>query len=78
VAVPPTCNVVNGWLVSGMSGSPFFDQRFDQDLFREFRADAEPGMTNLANNIGVAADEADFLVFAKPHLAQAAGNFRRG
>lgn len=46
-------------------------------MFRKFRANAEPRVTNLANNIGVAADETDFLVFAKTHFAQAAGDFGR-
>ena len=51
-------------------------QRLDQNLFRQSRADAEARVANLANQIGVPAQELDLLLFAKTHFAQAMCNFR--
>jgi hypothetical protein len=77
VAELPTCKEVNGWLDSDISGGFLSGQRFDHDFFRQLSADAESRVANLADDMGVLADEPDFLLFAKAHFAQAAGDFRR-
>ena len=40
-------------------------------------AEAEPRMTDLADDAGLLADDAHLPLFAKTHLAEAVGNFRR-
>ena len=52
--------------------------RLDDDLFRELRADAKADIANLADNIGLLSEEADFLFFAKAHFTEAMGDFGRG
>jgi hypothetical protein len=52
--------------------------RLDDDLFRELRADAKAYIANLADNIGLLSEEADFLFFAKAHFPEAMGDFRGG
>jgi hypothetical protein len=78
VAQLPTCNEVNGWLDSDISGGLLSGQRFDHDFFRKLPADAKARMANLADDmrLGVLADQADFLLLAKAHFAKAIGNFR--
>ena len=51
-------------------------QRFDENMFREFSADAEARVANLADDVSVLADEPNFLFFAEAHFAEAAGDFR--
>lgn len=53
-------------------------QRFDDDLFGQTAADAQAGIANLADEIGLTAEEFDLLFFAKAHFAQAMGDFRSG
>jgi len=53
-------------------------QRLDQDGVGEFLADAEAGVADLADEIGLAAEKFDDLFFAETDFAQAHANFRSG
>jgi len=50
---------------------------FDQNRFREFLADAQSRVANLANETRLAAEELDDLFLAKAKFAQADPDFRR-
>lgn len=56
----------------------FLVQRFDQDGVRQFRADAEPDVANLADDIVLLTEQFDALFLAKAEFAEAPGHFRRG
>jgi hypothetical protein len=45
---------------------------------RQFFADTDAGVANLADDAGVVADELDALLLAKTHFAKPRLNFRRG
>ena len=53
-------------------------ERFDQDCLGQLRADGHSGVADQADNIGLAGDELDDLLFAKTDFAQARRHFRRG
>jgi hypothetical protein len=58
------------------SGDFLADQGLDDDFLGEAGADAQAGVANLADEIGLAAQEPDFLFFAKAEFAQAMGDVR--
>ena len=49
----------------------------DQNLFRELRADAQPHIANLANNIRMLSEQSHLLLFAETHLAKPMRDVRR-
>jgi hypothetical protein len=51
-------------------------KRFDENLFGQTGTDAKPGVADLANEIGVAAEKLDFLLLAKAHFPQSMSHFR--
>lgn len=54
-------------------------QRLDQDRLRQFGADGQSRIADLADDIGLAGDELDDLFLAKADLAEAIPDFgRRG
>jgi hypothetical protein len=63
-----------GWRTSG---SPLRVERFNEDFFRELSADPEADIADLANDVRLLGEKADFLLFAKTHFAQAMLHFRR-
>ena len=50
----------------------------NQNRLGQFFADAQARIANLANNIGIARQQPDFLLFAKTKFAQAIGEIRGG
>jgi hypothetical protein len=62
-------------ILRDLSGRNGFDG-LDPDLFGELRTDAEPGLANLANDIGMAAEQANALFLAKAEFTEANGDFR--
>lgn len=50
----------------------------NHDGLGELLGDAEAGVADLTDEIGVAADEFDLLIFAKTHFAQTAADFGGG
>ena len=52
------------------------EDRFDENQFCKLFADGEAGVADLADEIVLARDEADDLVFAKSDFPQAILNFR--
>ncbi len=50
--------------------------RFDPNLFSKLGADAQSSLANLANNIGMTAEEPNALFLAKAQFAEANGDFR--
>lgn len=62
-----------------MSGSGALRRdRFNDDTFSQLGADAQAGVADLADEVGLAAEQGDFLLFAKAHLAQPVHHFLRG
>jgi hypothetical protein len=59
------------------SGRLLGGQSFDEDGFGQLAADAEAGVADLANDIGMAAQQFDALLFAKTEFSQADPQFRR-
>ena len=55
-----------------------FRERFDQDGLGELLAESETGVTDLADDIELLADDAHLLVFAEAKLAQPIADFGRG
>jgi len=55
-------------------GSPGSDRLY-QDGFRKLRADTEPSITNLANQVGLPAHQSNLLLFAKAKFAQTMQDF---
>jgi hypothetical protein len=51
---------------------------FDQDSFGKLLAYGQAGITNLANEIGLAGEKPDDLVFAKSEFTEPILNLRRG
>lgn len=51
---------------------------FDPDAFREALVQSEPGIANLAEDIGLQADEFDLSILAEAHLAKSLIDLRRG
>jgi len=61
------------------SGGEFFlRDRLNPDRFRQFRTDAKPDIADLADEVGLLAEQLDLLVFTEAHFAQTMGDFRRG
>ena len=52
--------------------------RFDDNFFRELRADAEAHVANLANDVGLLGEKSDFLFLAKAHFAETMSDFGGG
>jgi hypothetical protein len=52
-------------------------QGFDEDAFGQTFADAQAGVADLANNVGMTAKQFDFPVFAQAHFTEARADFRR-
>ena len=52
--------------------------RLDENIFSELFADAEAGVADQADEIGLAADEFDFLLFAQTEFAKSVCEFRVG
>ena len=50
----------------------------DQDQLSQLLADGEPGIANLADEIRLAGEEPDNLVFTKAEFAQSVLQFRSG
>lgn len=50
-------------------------ERFDNNLFSKLGADAQADVANLANDIGLLGEKANFLFFTKAHFAKAVGDF---
>src|SRR5689334_11161416 len=75
VAVLPKATKVSGWRASGI-GSTGFAQRFDEDGFCQVLAESNAGVADLANQAGMPADEADALLFAEAHFAEAIQHVR--
>ena len=48
----------------------------DNDFLGQLRTDAQPNITNLADDIGVLRQKSDFLFFAEAHFAEPVGDFR--
>jgi hypothetical protein len=62
-----------------MSGHEFVRrERFYQDRFGKFRADAEAGVADLADKIRLLAQKPNSLLLAETHFAEPMGNFGRG
>jgi hypothetical protein len=76
----PTARAVSGCKGAdiGSGGLLGGAHRLDPDGLGEISADAEADVADLANDVGVAADELDLLIFAEAHFAEAMGDFRRG
>jgi hypothetical protein len=70
--------VVLSYLVKPLLGDFLLGERLDEDFFGQTGADAEAGVADLANDVGLAAEEFDFLFFAEAHFAEAMGDFRGG
>ena len=51
-------------------------ERLDQNLLRQLRADPQPHIAYLADNIGVLGQKTDFLLFAEAHFPKPMGYFR--
>ena len=51
--------------------------RLNNDLLGKLRTDPQTYVANLADNIGMLRQKPDLLLFAKPHFAEAMGDFRR-
>ena len=51
-------------------------QGLDKDRFGEPRADAETRVADLANHHALLSQQADLLLFAEAHFAQANRDFR--
>ena len=50
----------------------------DEDFIGQTSADAQAGVANLTDQVGLAAEELDFLFLAESHFAQAMSQLRRG
>lgn len=50
----------------------------DQDGVSDLLADSKPCVAHLTNNIRVAGEQLDLLLFAKTQLSQTAGHLRSG
>jgi hypothetical protein len=50
----------------------------DEDFIGQTSADAQAGVANLTDQVGLAAEELDFLFLAEAHFAQAMSQFWRG
>jgi len=64
-----------------VSGRKLVQSRFewlDHDQLSQLLADGEAGIANLADEIGLAGEVPDNLVFAQAEFAQAVLQFRRG
>lgn len=53
-------------------------KRFDQDRIRQFLADAQPRVADLANEIRIARQQPDRLLLSQPHFPQPVRHLRRG
>lgn len=53
-------------------------QWLNDDLFGELDADPQADIANLANDVGVLGEQADFLFFAEAHFPEAVLHFGRG
>jgi len=51
--------------------------RFHQNGFSKLGADAKPGIADQANEVALAAQKLDLLLFAKTHLTKTMGNLGR-
>jgi len=51
--------------------------RLNEDVFGQLRADAKACITNLANDVGLAAHQPNLLLFAKAQFAEAVADFWR-
>ena len=54
------------------------EDRFDKDEFRQLFTDGQTRVADLADQIGVAGEQTDDLVFADADFPQAILQFRRG
>lgn len=52
--------------------------RLDEDGFGQFLAEADPRVADLADDVGLAAEQFDFLLLTQAHFTQAGDDFRRG
>ena len=52
--------------------------RLDENIFSQLFADAKAGVADQADEIGLAADEFDFLLFAQTEFAEAIREFLVG
>jgi len=52
--------------------------RLNENAFGQLCADAEPGIADLANDIGLATHQLYLLFFTEAHFTQAMRNFRGG
>jgi hypothetical protein len=52
--------------------------RLDENVVRQFGADPEAGVADQTNKVRMPAQKLDALLLAKPQLAQANRDFRRG
>ena len=52
-------------------------ERFDQNELRKLRADGQSRIADLADEIGLAGQQLDNLIFAQPQFPQAVLDFRR-
>jgi hypothetical protein len=52
--------------------------RLNENAFGQLCADAEPGIADLANDIGLVTHEFYLLFFTEAHFTQAMRNFGRG
>ena len=67
----PTAREVSGWLSSGITLCRDLSvERFDEDVLGQFRAEPEAGVADQANEIWMAAEQFDALLFAKAQLAE--------
>jgi len=54
------------------------ENRLNDDLLGELRANAQANITNLADDVGVLGEKPDFLLLAKAHFTKTMRNFRGG
>src|SRR5215471_21442506 len=78
----PTARALSGWrAVVVMSGAVRFavgGHALHHDLFGELLGDSQPGVANLADDIGGMADQADVLLLAQTHLPEAIADIGGG
>src|SRR6266568_4833322 len=78
VAVAPKATDVSGWRASAIGLDGRGGESFDEDGFRQFFADAQAGIADLADEAGLAGEQLDFLLLAETHLAQPMRDILRG
>src|SRR5256885_5948130 len=80
VATVPRGTVVRGWTAATIKNQRLGSggDGLDNDGFRQFFANAEPRVTNLANQIGFARQQFDCLLLTEAKLSQTLGHLGRG